>query len=113
DVQDIALLRKLNAVEPYSLLQCKKPWTLAVAQFNTPTVTEPGKSGTALGGGLFALGRKQEREDPAAYNGHTLAENLRKMKLEAYVLHTRYQSIVTVGSYDSLEDPNLRTMQNL
>jgi hypothetical protein len=36
---------------------------------------------------------------------------LRKNKLEAYVLHTKFSSVVTVGGFDSLEDPNLLAMQ--
>jgi hypothetical protein len=60
------------------------------------------------------MGKKKEREDYAATNANTLADNLRKhMKLDAYVLHTRYASIVTIGGYDSVEDPNLRSMKNV
>jgi hypothetical protein len=36
---------------------------------------------------------------------------LRSGKVEAYVLHTKYGSVVTVGGYDTPDDPRLRQMQ--
>src|SRR5262249_46816718 len=33
--EEMKYLRKINDGEPYSLLQCKRPFTLAVKQFNT------------------------------------------------------------------------------
>src|SRR5437868_3415110 len=57
--------------------------------------------------------REGEHSDVAAMNAHELARLLREAKLEAYVLHTKFSSVVTVGQYDSLEDPNLRAMQIL
>jgi hypothetical protein len=33
------------------------------------------------------------------------------VKLEAYVLHSKFSSTVTVGSYDSPDDPALKAMQ--
>jgi hypothetical protein len=33
------------------------------------------------------------------------------MRVEAYVLHTKYSSIVTVGAFDRMDDPALLTMQ--
>ena len=50
-----------------------------------------------------------------------MAKMLREMKgpsgqplgLEAFVLHTRYSSLVTVGQFDSLDDPALVQTKNL
>lgn len=112
DKLDMAVLRKLNAPEPYSLLNCKKSVTLVIKQLQTPTTFES-KSG---GGFLEAVGlvKAKERDDAAATSAHNLADFLRKqLKLEAYVLHTKFASIVTVGSFDGLEDPALRSMQQL
>lgn len=113
---DLPSLRKLNKGEPYSLLECKKSLTLAITHFRTPTAIE-GTEPTAGSGGFLAglgFGKKKEREDYAATNANVLAENLRKhFKLDAFVLHTRYDSVVTVGGYDSADDPNLRSMKNL
>jgi len=114
EAYDLATLWKLNKGEPYNLLECKKALTLAITHFRTPT----GMQATPEGGGgvLGALGftKKKTRQDYAATNANILADNLRThFKLDAYVLHTQFSSVVTVGSYDSPEDPNLRSMKNL
>jgi hypothetical protein len=39
---------------------------------------------------------------------HEIVRVLRDaMKVEAYVMHTRYGSVITIGSYDSQDDPRL------
>jgi hypothetical protein len=47
--------------------------------------------------------------DAAAKQAHQLAEVLRspQLKFDAYVLHTKDLSIVTVGSFDSEKDPRM------
>lgn len=113
DQLDIAVLRKMNADEDFSLLKCKKPITLAVKHFRTPTVVQP-KSSTGQFLESLGLGNKtNERTDAAAESAHNLAELLRKSKLDAYVLHTKFLSVVTVGGYESHDDPALRATQNL
>jgi hypothetical protein len=110
--QDMALLRKLNRSEPYSMLQCKKPFTLVIKQFNTPSVLQ---SQSASGKFLENLGLgKNNGVDTAATNAHNLAQLLRKsFNLEAYVLHTRFNSIVSIGGFESADDPNLRSTRDL
>jgi hypothetical protein len=112
DAMDIKLLRKLNSDESYSLLNCKKPITLAVKQFQTfVAVQDREKSASILENFGFKT-RAGEGVDQAAHDAHALAELLRKRtQLEAYVLHTKFTSVVSVGSYDSLEDPNLIAMR--
>jgi hypothetical protein len=110
DKLDLAVLRRLNAGESYSLLNCRKPYTLAVKHFALPTVVE---QNTSVGNfwSKFGLGgsKATEHVDAAGQSAHNLADLLRRSryKWEAYVLHTRYVSIVTVGSYDSPTDPRL------
>jgi hypothetical protein len=43
-----------------------------------------------------------------AQQAHALAKALRAMRYDAYVLHTRYESFVCVGEYDSKEDAELK-----
>jgi hypothetical protein len=106
DVQSYALLQRLNADESYNLLKCRKPWTMAVKQFQVPMVVEsPGMPGTALHKG--ALGASGGQPDAAKHNAHSLADLLHRMGWEAYVLHTRFFSVVTVGSYDGMGDPRI------
>ncbi len=111
---EMKLLRKLNSDddEPYNLFKCKKPVTLAIAQYGTQhkafhDAREAKGSITQFGitGGRWM--------DQSAQNAHNLAEGLRKKGMpETYVLHTRFSSYVTVGGYDSEKDQQLVAMQN-
>lgn len=110
---DINVLKKLNAGESYSLLNSKKPFTLAIKGFQTPTtIATRERKGNILE--VLGFTKKNGDEiDGAAHDAHNLAESLRKIKLDAYVLHTTYSSLVTVGAFDSLEDPSLHSTANL
>ena len=118
---DLRFFRKVNEGEPFSLLKCKKPYTLAVKQFNMQYKTmNGGKEGTKeamtflerFEKGL-TLGKDRQWEDVAANNAHNMAEYFRKSGLnEAYVLHSKYCSFVTIGTYESPTDPRLVSMQN-
>jgi hypothetical protein len=108
--QDDPFLKELNADEAYSLLQCKKPYTLAVKAYQGISVTKSG-SGSFLA--KVGLGRKSnDTLSASALQAHELAKLLREhLKLEAYVLHDRRCSYVTVGGYDGLDDPEMQQMQ--
>jgi hypothetical protein len=101
---------KLSSAEEYSLFKCPRPWTLAVRQYNglsaTVTAEEKGSFFEKLWGG----GSKREGESlaAAAFNAHELARVLRKLNFDAYVLHTRTSSVVTVGAFTSDRDPEMR-----
>jgi hypothetical protein len=99
-------LMSLNAGKPNSLIHnTKKPITLVVQCYGTNLgrVTKPGVSAAA---NSRPDGEGLER---AAQQAHLVADMLRKMKpsYEAYVLHTRYESYVCVGEYDSKDDARL------
>jgi len=114
DALDINVLRRLNADESYSLLNCRKPITLAIKQFQTYTTVASRDDAPGILEKLGLKTRAGEGIDQAAHDAHVLADLLRKnKKLDAYVLHTKYSSVVTVGGYDSLEDPSLRATQNM
>jgi hypothetical protein len=102
-------LKVLNADEPFSLLKCKRPWTLAVKEFYGATVIQA--ADPAPSGFLDKLfGSKPGAQlNASAMNAHNMAEALRnpKIGLEAYVLHTRTCSIVTVGGFDGPKDPRM------
>jgi hypothetical protein len=110
---DVDLLKRFNAEEEYSLLKCKKNYTLVIKQFNLPSITGPQSDSPAnsfwLGGGK----KSESQTDFAAENAHELAKALRKSKLDAYVLHTKYYSLVTIGAFDSMQDPNMTSMKSL
>ncbi|HEY1861022.1 MAG TPA: hypothetical protein VGG61_11740 [Gemmataceae bacterium] len=110
------LWKELNANETYSLLENKHAWTLVVKDFEGVSVIQT-RTESSPSSFLKALGmgdKGGEVLNAAALNAHNLAEALRgikNMKLDAYVLHTRHGSLVTVGGFDSLEDDQLKQLQ--
>lgn len=112
---------KLNDDNPYSLLKATKGWTLAVKSFTAPVEIVGQKEGNGgmmrkigfgkSGGALVAGGEQAE----------SMAKAIRSMKgkggeslnLEAFVLHTRTASIVTVGQFDGPDDPTLLATKQL
>jgi hypothetical protein len=112
DKLDRAVLERLNRDESFNLLKCPKPVTLIIKQLRTPTLIQPKTASGKFLDHLGFGGKSTERVDAAAHNAHNLADVLRKMNIEAYVLHTRYASIVTVGAFDRMDDPAVRSMQH-
>ena len=110
--QDMAMLQKLNRHETYSLLNCKKPYTLMVKQFMLPAVVQSKSAGGKFMESI-GLGAKSSGSENAALNAHNMAELFHRIQMTGYVLHTRYASIVTVGAFDGPDDPALRTTQEL
>jgi hypothetical protein len=103
---------KLNEGKPYSLLKATKGWTIAVKSFSAPLVIQSKDEdssmmrkmlGKSSGGDVLAAGAEQ---------AEMLAKALRDPRMkpcpfEAFVLHTRTGSIVTVGQFDGPTDPAL------
>jgi hypothetical protein len=106
---DIGVLRSLNADESYSLLKCQKKMTLMVREFHLP-VFVPGVASSPQKDNLSPS--LTVDKDISLHNAHNLAGFLRQeAKLEAYALHDRKSSYVTVGAFDSLDDPKLHETQ--
>jgi hypothetical protein len=106
-------LKKLNAREPYSLLKCGKSYTLLIAVFKGFHTFQPNKPPDE---GFFEKlwgGNSGQLLDASSQNAHNLAEVLRSRPLhfEAYVLHLRQGSAVTVGSFDREDDPQIKTLE--
>jgi hypothetical protein len=104
--------KQLNANESYSLLKNPKPWTLVVKQYTgSVSIQDRREPSTGMFDWLTKSGRKPgEGIDAAGFQAHHLAEFLRDKNIgfDAYVLHTRTSSIVTVGGFDSPNDPELQ-----
>lgn len=109
---DIKMLRAMNADESFSLLKCPKAFTLAVKEFQTPFMMNDRDTSATVWDKL-GVTSKADRVDGAALSAHNLVDSLRKRSLEAYVLHSKFSSVVTVGSFDSPDDPALKSMQDL
>jgi hypothetical protein len=109
------LWKKLNAREEYSLLRCRKDWTLVIKVYEGAGALESRATQTGGNSFLDVLGfgdRSHKILDATAAQAHELARFLRaSMRLETYVLHTRSASIVTVGSFDRPDDEQLKSMQ--
>ena len=101
-------LMSLNAGQPYSLIhKTSKPFTLVVQAYGSKLgrVIKPGE---VMQAGGQSDGELLER---AAQQATSLAEALRRLKYDAYVLHTRYESFVCVGEYDTKDDDRLVAAQ--
>jgi hypothetical protein len=98
-------LLSLNASKPYSLIhKTKKDFTLVVQVYGTKFgIQKPGEAAITSS---RSDGAQLER---AAQHAQLVAEVLRKQEqpFDAYVLHTRYESFVCIGEYDSKDDPDL------
>ena len=102
--------KELNAQETYSLLKCNKPWTLAIKEFSGQTMIQPQSAPTKFLS-LLTGGRAGEQLNASALNAHNMAEALHKVGFEAYVLHTRSNSIVTIGGFDNPSDPRMQQVE--
>jgi hypothetical protein len=100
-------LMSINSGETYSLIhKTKRPWTLVVKAYGggggqVVRTSGPGSASGPSDGALL---------ERAAMQAHTMAEALRNMKpsFDGFVLHTRYESFVCVGEYDSKDDRQLK-----
>jgi hypothetical protein len=91
---------RLNEDNKYSLLKCPGKYTVQVAHF-TGKVTIDQEEIEEI-----EKGKKMEtRLVKAGENAETLCRALREKGYEAYLLHERYASIVTVGSFNSVGTP--------
>jgi hypothetical protein len=104
-------IKEINSGESYSVFKAKKPWTLVVKVYQGQVQLAP--KNTSLMS-KFSFGKKEpELLNAGAQNAHVIAGVLRSMKpsYEAFVMHHRSYSVVTVGQYDSKDDPELLAAQ--
>ena len=103
-------LKTLNAYEEYSMLRCSGKYTLAVKEYMAAQMIQNQQAESS--GFLKMLGMNSSHADEslnvAANNAHVLAAMLEKRGgFKAYVLHTRTSSVVSIGSFNGPEDPEL------
>jgi hypothetical protein len=110
-------LLQFNKNDEYSLLHCKGKYTVVVASFY-------GRSKTQIAN---KLSEEQIEElkiddnfmDERLNSAWQLVRALRQAKslgydrdYDAFVFHDKYNSLVTVGSFDSPDDPRIAKLQN-
>jgi hypothetical protein len=107
-------LKKLNAPESLSAFKCPKPWTLVVAIFQGAQAIQAEKADKpGFWEGLWNH-NSGDLLEASGHNAHNLAEALRTIGYEAYVLHCRWGSVVCIGGFDSAKDPRMmNTRRNI
>jgi hypothetical protein len=107
--KDDPFLKTLNAGEEYSMLRCPGKWTLAVKEYLGASAVE--NKPTELGPVQSFFGGKTKTGESlalAANNAHELAKTLTQLKFDAYVLHTRTSSVVSIGAFNDPNDPAMQ-----
>lgn len=93
-----ALVVEMNRDVEYSLLKNEGNFTVRVATFRGASTMDQELIAT----NSASLESKLEQ---AALNAHKLTVALRRKGVEAYEFHDRYESMVTIGSFDSVGTP--------
>jgi hypothetical protein len=100
----------LNAGEEYSMLACPGKYTLAVREYLGASVVREEQAESSGFLKMIGLGnslgsnRAGESLAVAAQNAHELAKGLHQAGFDAYVLHTRTSSVVSIGSFSGPKD---------
>lgn len=108
---------KLNEGRPYSLLKAAKGWTLVVKTFSAPVTIQSRddnsdamrKASHTSGADALAAGAEQAEALAKALRD----DRMKPRPFDAFVLHTRNGSMVTVGQFDSPNDPALLEARRL
>ena len=92
---------KINKNVPHSLLDCPGKYTVKVATFRGNVVIDQ-QTIQDINKGTRKLNNRLEK---AAIQAHKLTKALRRQGVDAYEFHDRHESIVTVGSFQSVGTP--------
>jgi len=114
-------VRSLNSGIQFPLVNLKHKYTLKVATFSGKSAVPMGNSkfnGREANfektlGGAFNLDRAGEDAMQLTYalrRSDLTRYALGQPKLESYVFHDKFQSIVTVGGFDSDKDPDIKRL---
>lgn len=95
-----SMVASMNSGVEHSLLDCPGKYSVRIATFRGTVLIDQRQVKEAL-----ATNRFESRLMEAAEKAHRLTESLRKRKVEAYLFHDRHESIVTVGSFNSVGVP--------
>ncbi|PQO46996.1 hypothetical protein [Blastopirellula marina] len=95
------LVVDMNKDTPYNLLKCPGAYTVKVASFRGAVVIDQKEIKRIEEEDLVSASRLAK----AAEKAEKLAHALRQQGVEAYTFHDRTESMVTVGSFDSVGTP--------
>lgn len=103
------LLVKINSGGKYSLFENEGEYSLVVATFSGKSMAHLGNGHAPDAQQAFKIDVEDNDLAQAGHNAWELTVALREYEnIDAYVWHDRYQSVVTVGSFESAEDPRLK-----
>jgi hypothetical protein len=105
-------LRKLNSAEEYSLFKNPKEWTLAIKSYTGVGAFNSNTSSSSVVGSFWPKSKEKDVLGASGAQAHETARILRGLGMEAWILHTRRESIVCVGGFDGPDDPRLRETAN-
>jgi hypothetical protein len=101
-------LKLLNEGEEFSLLKNRHPLSLAVKTYMGVSALNSNVAGPSLWSKLSFGKNSQEVMSAGGRTAHEMAGALRKLGFDAYVLHTRKESIVAIGGFDDPKDPKIQ-----
>jgi hypothetical protein len=90
----------MNKHVPHSLLDCPGKYSVRIATFRGVVELDQRKIRDIERGGEM-----NSKLDVAADRAHRVCEALRAKGVEAYEFHDRYESVVTVGSFETVGTP--------
>lgn len=109
------LLKSLNSDREYNLLANKGKFTVVVATFSGATKQLASVDKKAEAKAMFEFDKQLSKRislDNAGEDAFKLVRTLRRQeKIEAWVFHDQYKSIVTVGGFESPNDPRIGEIQ--
>lgn len=112
--EDASKLQALNQYEKRSLSRCKAPYTLVVMEFRGPVDVSEDKPSIfdqkAFAGSRSPYGPDKNHLEHAVLLAERLADQLSDngKGYEAYLLHTSRSTMVTIGGFQSQDDPELK-----
>ena len=107
------LVKKLNSGDDYSLLKNPGKYTLRIATFRGNSIVQVGNQVSQKASDHFErfFGSSLDESGERAWELSRALRSARKLgyeqDYEAWLFHDRFESIVTVGSFDSEHDPRI------
>ena len=104
--------KELNAGEAHCVLANPKKYTLMVKEYTGARIIQSGMQSSGFLSALGMGGKEKNTLDAAEMQANELVRVLRSPQLgfQSWVLHTRQSSMVFIGGFDSLEDPELQRL---
>jgi hypothetical protein len=103
-------LKQLNSGESFSLLKNPHSYTLAIRSYYGASRYNSTSASSSFLDSLWNTKKSADLLGACGAQAHSTAEALKSLGLgpDVWVLHTRRESIVTLGGFDSPQDPKIQ-----